>query len=119
MGALEGKGDATRGHSPAQFGLKGKLDLEDNASGLSPFQESYVFPDRAGRPSEVFTVYLENITRGKTPTGEYCGKGQYASIGIDVIVADRGRIKRNHIDLHAAPCDVPLDRREYYLRLPL
>lgn len=119
MGVPGGKGDAVAGHAPEQFGLRGRLDLENDGSGLSPFQESYVFPDRTGRPSDIFTVYLENVTRGRTPSGEYCGKGQYAAFGIDVIVADRGRVTRTHIDLRPALCGVSLDQREYYLRLPL
>jgi hypothetical protein len=113
-----GKGDAAAGHSPAQFDLAGRLDLEDGGSGLSPFQESYFFPNRVERPSDIFTVYVENVTRGKIPSGDYCGKGQYASVGVDLIVADRGKVRKSHIDLPALPCNVPVDQREYYLRLP-
>jgi hypothetical protein len=119
MGVPGGKGDAVAGHAPEQFGLRGRLDLEDDGSGLSPFQESYIFPDRPSRPSDIFTVYLENVTRGKTPSGEYCAKGQYAALEVDVIVADRNKVTKNHISLRPALCGVHLDQREYYLKLPL
>jgi hypothetical protein len=119
MGVPGGKGDAVAGHAPEQFGLRGRLDLEDDGSGLSPFQESYVFPDRSNWPSDIFTAYLENVTRGKTPSGEYCGKGQYAALEVDVIVANRGKVTKSHISLRPALCGAPLDQREYYLKLPL
>ncbi len=113
------KGDASAGHSPALFGLMGRLDLEDDGSGLSPFQESYVLPNRLERPSDVFSVYVENVTRGKTPAGEYCGPGQYAKIGVNIIAVDRGKVKRRHIELPVARCDIALEDREYFLRLPI
>jgi hypothetical protein len=113
------KGDATAGHAPEQFGLIGKLDLADDGTGVGPFQESYVLSNRLDRPNDIFAIYIENATRGRRPSEDHCGQGQYARIGVNLIVADRGKINRRHIELPAAACNVFLDNREYYLRIPL
>ncbi len=115
-GVLNGRGDATAGNSAG--GLAGKLDLEDDGSGPGPFQESYVLPNRFERPSGILTVYVENMTRTRAPSGQFCGEGEYARIAVTLIVADRGRVQQHPFLLPAMPCGSKLDDRSYYTKLP-
>ncbi len=116
-GRIASGGDATVGHSPEQFSLRGRLDLDDDGMGLSPFQESYVFPNRLERPSDIFTVYVENATRGRIPSGPHCGNGEYAQIDFTLIIADRSAVPRKHqFKLPSLPCGQVLDDRTYFFR---
>jgi hypothetical protein len=115
-GILNGKGDATAGHAPGQFGVKGEVDLIDDGSGAGPFQESYVFTDRRARPADIFTVYVENVSRGRTPAEPHCGSGKFAEVALSFIIVDRGSITRKPVTLAAAACGRPLDDRSYYIK---
>jgi hypothetical protein len=95
-GKLGAHGDAASGHAPEIFGLKGRIDLEDDGSGLSPFQESYVFPNALQRPAGEFTIHVENVTLGRSPSGPYCGTGEYAQIEFSLLIADRGEVKKRN-----------------------
>jgi hypothetical protein len=117
-GLIAAKGDAAAGHAPETFGLIGKIDLEDDGSGAGPFQQSYYLPNREDRPSDVFSIYVENVTRGRLPSGEYCEHGQYAQIAINLIVTDREKAMKSHFELPSLPCSQKLDDREYYTRIP-
>jgi curved DNA-binding protein CbpA len=116
-GQLGAKGDAAAGHAPERFGLIGKIDLEDDGSGAGPFQQSYYLSNREEKQSGIFSIYVENVTRGRFPSGEYCGSGQYAQVAMDLIVSDRGKIRKNRFELPAFPCLQKLDDREYYTRI--
>ena len=95
-GKLGAHGDASPGHAPELFDLKGRIDLEDDGTGLSPFQESYVFPNALQRPAGEFTIHVENVTLGRTPSGPYCGTGEYAQIEFSLLIADRGEVKKRN-----------------------
>ncbi len=115
-GRVGGKGDATPGHSPELFDLKGRIDLEDDGTGLSPFQESYVFPNGLQRPTGEFTVHVENATRGRVPSGAHCDKGEYAQIEFSLLIVDRGEVRKHLFKMLPLPCGQPLDDRTYYFR---
>jgi hypothetical protein len=115
-GTLNGKGDATAGHAPEQFGVKGEVDLVDDGSGAGPFQESYVFADRQARPTDIFTVYVENVSRGRIPADLYCGAGKFAEVAVSFIIVDRGSVTRRSVTLSPAACGRPLDDRSYYIK---
>ncbi len=116
-GIVGGRGDATAGHSGSAYNLQGRLDLDDDGKGLGPFQESYVFLRRSERPHDIFTVFVENASRARVPSGEHCGSGDYAKVGATLIVADRGKVTKFPIELPALPCGQPLPDNVYYLRL--
>jgi hypothetical protein len=114
-GALNGKGDATAGHPPGPFGVRGEVDLADDGSGPGPFQESYVFTGQRG-PTDVFSVYVENVPRGRIPADPYCGAGKFAEVALTFIIVDRGIITRKPVTLTPAACGRPLDDRGYYVK---
>jgi hypothetical protein len=115
-GILNSKGDATANHAPEQYDLKGRLDLTDDGTGVSPFQESYVFPDRIGRPSDIFTIYVEDVSRGRVPSGRHCENGELAQIEFSLVIADQGKIRRQQFKLEPLPCGRTIEDRIYYFR---
>ena len=117
-GTLNGKGDAAANHAPEQYGLKGRLDLTDDGTGVSPFQESYVFPGRLDRPSSNFAVYVENVSRGRLPSGRHCENGELAHVEFWLLIVDQGQVSRKKFEWVPLRCNLQIDDRTYYLRLP-
>jgi hypothetical protein len=115
-GRVNEKGDAAVGHAPEQFGFAGRIDLQDDGKGSGPFQESYVFPDRLQRPTDVFTIYVEDASRGREPAEPHCGKGRLAIIRFSLVIADRGKVSKRPFTLTPADCGQPLDDRTYYFK---
>jgi hypothetical protein len=115
-GVVNGRGDATAGHAPEQFGVRGRIDLTDDGSGLSPFRESYVFPNRIEQPSEIFTIYIEDVSRGRVPSGSHCGNGDLALVEFVVLIVDRGKVRRQSFKLSPQPCGQSIPHPLYYFR---
>jgi hypothetical protein len=95
-GKLGARGDAAPGHASEIFDIKGRIDLEDDGSGLSPFQESYVFPNALQRPAGEFTVHVENASLARPPSSPYCGTGEYAQVEFSLLIADHGEVKKHN-----------------------
>jgi hypothetical protein len=115
-GIVNGKGDATANHPPEQYGLKGRIDLTDDGSGLSPFRESYVLPNRLERPSDIFTVYVEDVSRGRSPSAAHCDAGDLAQIEFQIIIVDRGKVRRQPFKLIPVPCNQEIPDRIYFFK---
>ncbi len=118
-GLIGGKGDATRGRNAVEFNLKGTIDIEDDGSGLGPFRESYLFPGRIAEPESIFSIFVENVTRGRLPESDYCGSGEFAKIELTVIILDRGKVREQPFEMAAAPCGAHLGDQVYFHRLNL
>jgi hypothetical protein len=115
-GTLNGKGDATANHAAEQYALKGRLDLTDDGTGVSPFQESYVFPNRLQQPSDIFTIYVEDVSRGRNPAKPHCENGELAQIEFSLLVVDQGKVRKQQFKLEPWPCGQPVPDRIYYFR---
>jgi hypothetical protein len=113
-GVPNGARDATVGHSPAQYGFRGRIDVTDDGRGSGPYQESYVIANR--QPGDIFTVLVENVSRGRIPSGPHCGDGPLATIPLWFVIVDRGVPVTKKVTLTPAACDQIMEDRTYYFR---
>jgi hypothetical protein len=73
---------------------------------------------RGDQPQSVFGIAVEYVSRGRVPTGDYCGAGSHASVKFSIYSADRGVIHGGQeMTLEPAPCNVRLDDDAYYRRI--
>lgn len=115
-GSVGGRGDAVAGGTPGGNGTMGRIDLEDDGKGVSPFLESYLITNPA-KARELFSVHVENVTRGWVPAGDHCRGGQYAQVPITLVVWDHGQTSARNIRLPIASCNMRLAPAEYFIKI--
>jgi len=113
-GTVGGNGDAAA-KTAGNARTLGRIDLEDDGKGVSPFLESYVITSPT-QARELYSVHIENVTRGWVPTGDHCRGGQYAQVPVTVIFWDRGQVSQRNLRLPVPSCNVRLSPAEYFLK---
>ena len=114
-GTAGGPGDAAVGPVSAAKPLAGRIHLVDDGTGLGPFQESYVIA--GGLPALSLVVAIENVSRGRVPSGEHCKNGELARVGYSLVIVDKGSVRRRSYESAPLSCGQQLDDASYYQRV--
>jgi len=88
----------------------GVMDIATDApQGGSTGEISYVIDNpRAIPPGRFFNFRLEYITRGETPSPPYCDENPLATIGVQLVVIDGGKVSQRGYGTGRARCGQPL-----------
>ena len=117
LGTLGGKGHAVWEQSPRLS--KGFIDLNDDGHASPPFQATYSLPPNESWLEGDFKVCIENVTRTRIPSGEFCGAGKYTHIPVSITVLDHGLMYEHpRVFLPDFPCNVPLTEDESCTKVP-
>jgi hypothetical protein len=115
-GRLEGPGHLSSRQKAGDLTL-GRLELTSDGRATGPFIESYVFPRRIDLPRDTFGAFVEYASRGRVPSGDACGQGQYARIQFTVTIVDHGTVRRQEYEIPPATCGVALQPRAMLIRI--
>lgn len=99
----------------AAFGEHGRMVVTSGASDATRF-EVYDSPQSSG-PQGMGTVVLSNVSRGMSPSGDFCGEGALASPDFRVLLGGAEQPRKVRFAFEKAECGSTLDSGQYYRRV--
>ncbi len=99
-----------RSFGEAINGMTGFISAADDGKHEGDHVEVYTFiKTLSGRHGRV-VPYIDYVSRGSVPSGEYCGDGRYARVDFEFLLFENGEAQQpisHHLD--EKPCGEPLD----------
>ncbi|MEQ1696236.1 MAG: hypothetical protein ABL901_10405 [Hyphomicrobiaceae bacterium] len=127
-GALSGKpghiwqgGASTVEAAKSQIAASGRgagfMSTSDDGSHEGAKIEVYTFYQSPDQPNGVVSMLLDYVTRGNTPTGDFCGTAAKATVPYEaVILSPKGTTSRERGVISPAACGVPLSSSARLIR---
>ncbi len=99
----------------AAFGANGRMVVTSGANDATRF-EVYDSPQSSG-PQGMGTVVLSNVSRGMSPSGDFCGEGALAGPDFRVMLGGAEQPRKVRFAFEKAECGSTLDSGQYYRRV--
>ncbi len=94
---------------------RGFMSRVDDGSGDGVKAEVYTFWHKPGQRSGAVTLFIDNASRGDTPTGDHCGNGALARVEAMVVrMRPGGKVENELVRLGPAVCGQKLRDAERF-----